>query len=96
MRVVEGILKMTGFGSKSSISFGFEFSWKIGKMSLVVHTARFFLFLSDSSLRKILFFPFFLTIRSIVIEDWKSVIFTTIYQDALVNFSKLCCVSEFI
>lgn len=43
MRVVEGILKMTEFGSKSSISFGFEFSWKIGKMSLVVHTARFFL-----------------------------------------------------
>lgn len=71
MRVVEGILKMTGFGSKSSISFGFEFSWKIGKMSLVVHTARFFLFLSDSSLRKILFFPTN-SIRSIVIEDWKS------------------------
>lgn len=88
---------MTGFASKSSISFGFEFSWKIGKMFCYwLYILPGFFSLSDSSLRKILFFPFFLTIRSIVIEDWKSVIFTTIYQDALVNFSKLCCVSEFI
>lgn len=58
MRVVEGILKMMGFGSKSSISFGFEFSWKIGKMSLVVHTARFFLSLGFFS-EKDSFFSFF-------------------------------------
>lgn len=63
---------MMRFGSKSLISFGFEFSWKIGKMFCYwLYILPGFFSLSDSSLRKILFFPTN-SIRSIVIEDWKS------------------------